>query len=140
MNKYVVDANVAVKWVLEEIHSEAASRLLNNSHILLVPDFFFSEVGNIFWKQVRFGTATLEEAKFNLNQIAMTPIQVYQSKFLVSSALEIAVRVQQAVYDCVYLALAVAQGCQMVTADERFVNALQSDSLATYLCWVEDLP
>ena len=25
----------------------------------------------------------------------------------------------------------------MVTADERFFNALQSDSLAVHLCWVE---
>ena len=75
MTKYVVDANVAVKWVLPEIHAEAASRLLSSDNSLLVPDFFFSEVGNIFWKQVRFGSATLEEAQLNFNQIAITPLQ-----------------------------------------------------------------
>lgn len=138
--KFVVDANVAVKWVLPETHSEAASRLLDGDYTLLVPDFFFSEIGNIFWKQVRFGTSTLEEAESNFNEIAITPIQVYHSKPLIPSALEIAVRVQQAVYDCVYLALAVNQGCQMVTADERFINALQGDALSEHLCWVEDLP
>jgi len=126
--------------VLPEIHSEPASRLLKSSYTLLVPDFFFSEVGNIFWKQVRFGTVTLAEAEFNFNQIVMTPLRAYQSKPLILSALAIAVRVQQAVYDCVYLALAVDQGCQMVTADERFVNALQGKALAAYVCWVEDLP
>lgn len=99
--KFVVDANVAVKWVLPETHSETASRLLDGDYTLLVPDFFFSEIGNIFWKQVRFGTNTLEEAESNFNQIAITPIQVYNSKALIPSALEIAVRVQQAVYDCV---------------------------------------
>jgi predicted nucleic acid-binding protein len=140
LNKFVVDANVAVKWVLPEIYAEAASRLLNSDYTLLVPDFFFSEIGNIFWKQVRFGTNTLEEAKLNFNQIAITNIQIYQSKPLIPLALEIAIRVQQAVYDCVYLALAVNQGCQMVTADERFINALKGDSLAIHLCWVEDLP
>jgi predicted nucleic acid-binding protein len=139
LTKFVVDANVAVKWVLPEIYAEAASRLLNSDYILLVPDFFFSEIGNIFWKQVRFGANTLEEAESNFNQIAITPIQTYQSKPLIPSALEIA-RVQQAVYDCVYLALAVNQGCQMVTADERFINALKGDALAAYLCWIEDLP
>ena len=71
MTKFVVDANVAIKWVIPEIHSEAASRLLNNSNTLLVPDFFFSEIGNIFWKQVRFNSLTLEFAQFNLNQIAI---------------------------------------------------------------------
>ena len=55
-------------------------------------------------------------------------------------ALETAVRVEQAVYDCVYLALAVTNQCQMVTADERFYNALQSDALATHLCWVTGVP
>ncbi|ODV37658.1 hypothetical protein BFG60_2903 [Microcystis aeruginosa NIES-98] len=40
------------------------------------------------------------------------------------------------VYDCVYLALAVQKSCQMVTADERFFNALQGDSLGSYLFWL----
>ncbi len=75
MTKFVVDANVAIKWVIPEIHSETASRLLNNSNTLLVPDFFFSEIGNIFWKQVRFNSLTLEFAQFNLNQIAIAPLQ-----------------------------------------------------------------
>lgn len=140
MTKYVVDANVAVKWVLPEIHAEAASRLLSSDNSLLVPDFFFPEVGNILWKQVRFGSATLEEAQFNFNQIAITPLQVCESKLLIPAALSIAVRVQQAVYDCVYLALAVAENCQMVTADKRFVNALQGDVLAENVCLVETTP
>ncbi|MBE9167706.1 nucleic acid-binding protein [Pleurocapsales cyanobacterium LEGE 06147] len=55
-------------------------------------------------------------------------------------ALTIAVRVEQAVYDCVYLSLAVINKCQMVTADRRFYNALTSDMLFAHLCWVEDLP
>lgn len=37
-----------------------------------------------------------------------------------------------AVDDCLYLALAVVNQCQMVTADEIFYNAL--------LCSIEDLP
>ncbi len=139
MTKFVVDANVAVKWVLPEIHSEAASRLLNNFYTLLVPDFFFSEIGNIFWKQVRFRSLTIEEAQFNLNQIAITSLEIHQSKYLISSALEIAVQVQQAVYDCVYLTLAVRQKCQMVTADKRFINAMKGSPLTAYLCWVNDV-
>ena len=87
MSKFVVDANIAVKWVLPEIHSETALRLLDSNYSLLVPDFFFPEVGNILWKQVRFGSLSLEEAQLNLNQIAMVPLQVCESKPLMSSAL-----------------------------------------------------
>jgi len=49
---------------------------------------------------------------------------------------QIAVRIQQVVYDCVYLALAVNKSCQVVTANERFFNALQGDSLGSYLFWL----
>ena len=141
MSKFVVDANVAIKWVLPEIHTQAALGLLQDeNNILLVPDFFFSEVSNILWKQVRRGETTLEIAQQHLRSLIEVDFLVYPSQLLTPSALEIAVRVQQAVYDCVYLALAVSEHCQMVTADERFVNALQKDLLAGNVCWVEDLP
>ncbi|AFY80499.1 type II toxin-antitoxin system VapC family toxin [Oscillatoria acuminata] len=140
MTQFVVDANVAIKWMIPEIHSEAALRLRNPDSVLLVPDFFFPEIGNIFWKRVRRGETTLDNALEDLDALTGLPLQVHPSLPLMPQALEIAVRIQQAVYDCVYLALAVREKCQMVTADERFFNALQNDFLAPYLLWVEDLP
>lgn len=139
MTQFVVDSNVAIKWVLTEIHSDAATRLLNNSYELLVPDFFFSEVGNVLWKRVRQGEITLETATTYLNAILSVDLRACDSQGLISQALEIAVRVQQAVYDCVYVTLAVVNQCQMVTADERLCNALKNDALASHICWVENL-
>lgn len=139
MTSFVVDANVAIKWVLAEIYENEASHLLNSDHTLYVPDFFFSEIGNILWKQVRFKSLTSEEAQLAYQQITMTPLQVHQSQILVPFALEIALKTQQAVYDCVYLALAVQEKCQMVTADERFFNSLQGHRLASHLCWIENM-
>jgi predicted nucleic acid-binding protein len=56
----VVDANVAIKWILPEIYSwEALGLLQNEENQLLVPDFFFSECGNILWKRVRRGEIDL---------------------------------------------------------------------------------
>ena len=140
MTKFVVDANVAIKWVLTEIHSDAALRLRNSDSEMLVPDFFFPEIGNIFWKRVRRGEMTLDEAKNDLEALLSLPLYICPSLPLMPMALEIAVRVQQAVYDCVYLTLAVTNDCQMITADERFYNALSGDILFSYLCWVEDIP
>lgn len=139
MTKIVVDANVAIKLVLPEIHSEAALRLRNTNFELLVPDFFFPEIGNILWKRVRRNEISLEEAKNNLAVLSLLPWQVYSSQSLMPLALEIAVRIDQAVYDCVYLALAVTNQCQMVTADERFYNALSRDVLFPQVCWIENL-
>ncbi|MBD2481325.1 type II toxin-antitoxin system VapC family toxin [Planktothrix sp. FACHB-1365] len=138
MSKFVVDANVAIKWVLSEVHSEIAQCLLDDAHELLVPDFFFSEIGNILWKRVRRGETTLELAQNDLTVLMAGDLQIYPSQSLMPMALEIAVRVDQAVYDCVYLSLAVINQCQMVTADERFYNAISRDVLCSHLCWIEN--
>jgi hypothetical protein len=44
----------------------------------------------------------------------------------------------QMVYDWTYLALAVGLDCQMVTADEKFFQALGGGAIAKYLGWVAD--
>jgi predicted nucleic acid-binding protein len=138
--KYVVDANIGIKWVIPEIHSDYAWGLRNIDYQLLVPDFFFPEIANIFWKKVRRKELSLNEAVTDLKALMDLPLIKCPSYPLIGQALEIAVRIQQAVYDCVYLSLAVQNNCQMVTADERFLNALKGDGLFDYLCWVEDLP
>jgi hypothetical protein len=45
---------------------------------------------------------------------------------LLIRAMEIAVSTKQAVYDCIYLALAEAEGCELVTADDQFARGLRS--------------
>lgn len=140
MTQIVVDANVAIKWVVPEIHSEAALRLQGGDWDFLVPDFFFPEIGNILWKRVRRGETSLENALEDLEALMGLPFDLRLSLPLMPQALLIAVQTQQAVYDCVYLALAATNSCQMVTADERLFNAVQNHSLASHLLWVEDLP
>ncbi len=49
---------------------------------------------------------------------------------LALSALTIACQAQRTVYDSLYLALALRESAVMVTADEKFYNALQATPLA----------
>ena len=51
----VVDASVAVKWLVEEEHSDEADRLLDGNHELFAPRLMASEVGNALWRKVRMG-------------------------------------------------------------------------------------
>ncbi len=140
MTRFVVDASVAIKWVVPEIHFEAARRLLGRNYELLVPDFFFSEVANVFCQRVIRGEDSMDDAKVALEAIQTQPLQVYSSIGLMLDAFNMAASTQRAVYDCVYLTLAVNYQCQMVTADEKLFNALQQKPLASHLCWVENLP
>jgi predicted nucleic acid-binding protein len=57
-DKLVVDASVAAKWVVVEPLSDRATSLLQADHQLLVPDLFWAEIGNTFWKKARSGDLT----------------------------------------------------------------------------------
>ena len=52
---YVIDASVAVKWFVPEVHSEHALRLLRKKFALLAPELIQAEFGNILWKKCRAG-------------------------------------------------------------------------------------
>ena len=140
MSRYVVDASVAVKWFLPEIHDDAALRLLNGGHTILVSDLIFSEVGNILWKRIRMKNITAEEGHKILSTFVTLPLVVSPSSPLILLALEVANQTGRTVYDSLYLALAVRESAVMVTADEKFVNALATTPLSSAVLWVEDIP
>ncbi|RUR75084.1 type II toxin-antitoxin system VapC family toxin [Chlorogloeopsis fritschii PCC 9212] len=139
MSRYVLDASIAIKWFLPEVYSEAARRLIANEHTFLVPDFFFAEVANVLWKRVRRGEDTAKNARQTLADLNAIPLEIYLSQPLMPLALDIALETDRAVYDSLYLALAVTQKCQMLTADEKFYNALQNTCYVSNLLWVENI-
>ena len=51
--RFVVDASVAIKWFVPEIHAEAARRLLREGITLLAPDLIWAEVANALWRMRR---------------------------------------------------------------------------------------
>lgn len=51
MSLYVVDASIAVKLYVPEIHSAQAIRFFSDGHELIVPDLMLAEFGNIIWKK-----------------------------------------------------------------------------------------
>ncbi len=127
--KYVLDSNVALKWVLTEADSDKA-RLLrvefqNQIHDLLAPDVFPVEVAHGLTKAERRGIIQTGGADRLLTNVLATPPQFYPYLLLLKRAIEIASRARVGVYDCLYVALAEREGCELVTADDRLVRALQ---------------
>lgn len=56
MTKHVVDASLAVKWLVPETNSLAAFELLSQADLhLCAPDFMFAEVGNALYKRMKSG-------------------------------------------------------------------------------------
>jgi predicted nucleic acid-binding protein len=54
MIRLVVDASVAVKWVLKEPDSDAARRIAEQAE-LLAPDLLWAELGSLLWRRQRQG-------------------------------------------------------------------------------------
>jgi predicted nucleic acid-binding protein len=128
--KLVIDASVAVKWYLPEKGSESASGLLNGELRLLAPDLLIAEFGNTLWKKTRKGELMPREARTIVDAFVSTPpVIICPSTPLLPGALDIAVGFHRSVYDALYLALAVAERCPFVTADDRLVRSLQRTKL-----------
>lgn len=127
--RYVIDASVGVKWLFPEAGSEQALALLGladtESATLLAPDVFAAEVTNVIWKRARLQREiTDEEARARLEHLRRTLPQLLRTADLVEQALELALTFRVAVYDCLYVALALRDGSTLVTADRRLVRAL----------------
>ena len=58
MNRFVVDASVAIKWWVPEVHSADALRYLDPDIGREAPDLLLAEAGNILWKKVNRGELT----------------------------------------------------------------------------------
>lgn len=140
MTVFVVDSSVGMKWFVPEVHSADAQRLQDPAHELHVPTFFDVEMGNILWKKLQRGELTRDETDDIRNQLPGLPVTRHAAAPLMTAAFDIAVQTQRTVYDCLYLALAVQLGGQMVTADQRLSNAIAATSWSANICWIEDVP
>lgn len=129
----MVDANVAAKWLLPAAGEgllDQANHLLA-LHVrrelqLLAPDLIGAEIGNVLWKAVRRNRISQAEAENSLRRFNDLAIQVIPASDLLVQALQIAVICDRSFYDSLYVALALTTKTELVTADERMVNALGS--------------
>ena len=122
--RLVVDASVAVKWLVEEEYSNIAERLLEESHELFAPRLMASEVGNALWRKVRMGELERSRAGALAAAISEMAVRWTEDEEVGPDAVRLSLALDRPVYDCVYLALAHRLGATLVTADVRFVNAL----------------
>lgn len=137
MTIYVIDASVAAKWYLPEIHSPQAATLLSQDNVLWAPDLIFAEVGNVCWKRVQRKELDPVQARAIVQDFLVSPLHIENSPPLLEHAWDIAFEYGRSVYDSLYLALACKLDAPLVTADLKFYNALQSAGpIGQRLLWV----
>ena len=123
MNTFVIDASIAVKWVVEE-HRTPEALALRQKAKLIAPDLLVAECANILWKKVQRQELLKQEALIAARLLQGAEIELRPMRFLFEAATRMSIEIGHPAYDCLYLALAVETECPFVTADERFLRKL----------------
>ncbi len=126
MRRVVIDASVAIKWVVEEEGTTEALAVLEG-YPLSAPDLIVAECANILWKKVRRGELTPDEALLAADLLQRAELEILPTRALLHAATHLAVDLDHPAYDCVYLALAQDHGWPFVTADDRLRRKLTDD-------------
>lgn len=135
----VVDANVAIKWVLPEPGSDRAQSL--RTARLEAPDLLLIECASVLGKKVHLGELTESRALAALETLRRAPVIVSGCDELLEAALRLSFDLRHPVYDCLYLALALKRGLPLVTADERLARVARKNRKAgACVLRLEDLP
>lgn len=112
----IIDASVAIKWLVQEDKSELADQLLVREP-LCAPDLLGPEIANVVWKKWRRGELAGVPPSFG--DVMQSFDHVEPSAGLMKRAAEIALELDHPAYDCFYLALAEALDDILVTLDAR---------------------
>ncbi len=142
MSEVVVDASLAVGWVVTEEHSNAARLLLQDWQARtmrrVVPGWFAAEVANVLYRRIRRQELTLQRAQAGLDAILDEVVAVDVGPAHAKRAMELALACGlPASYDALYLALAEERGCEVWTADERFWNSARRT--LSWVRWVGEI-
>ena len=143
MRSVVVDANIAIKWVLQEPDSDIAQALLDEwidkGTVILAPALLAYEITNSLYRKARKGDITFEKARQGIRKILLTGLELNftEDSGLSIKAMELADRFNlPATYDAYYLALAERERCEFWTADTRMWNAVRG--MFAWVRWMGD--
>ena len=127
----VVDPGVAIKWFVEEPLRPQARSLLANRHEVIAPDILIAGVAELAWQKATRGEITTDQAEPIVRNIALPSFisAFVESPKLRTRALAIALQCGRPVHECFYAACAESAKAPLVSSDEAFLHALESEGI-----------
>ena len=135
MRRAVFDASALVKLVVPEPGSPGAIRAYVTYGDQLAPEWAMLECAHALWRKwmrSEYDAATMRESHAALGSLGL---QLLETGSLVSGALDLALSHRHSVYDCLYLALALAEDAALVTADAQLRDLALSCGIE--VAWIE---
>jgi predicted nucleic acid-binding protein len=126
--RLVIDASIGLKWELPEPDSDKANQLReafrNGIHELIAPECFILEVAHVLTKAER--QKKIPDAESLYVDIMTTCPDLHAVPPLLLRAIRIARKARIGVHDCLYVALAEREGCDLITSDSKLIKNLQT--------------
>jgi predicted nucleic acid-binding protein len=117
----VIDASVAIKWVMPEQGADRAAALRAQPDELIAPTLIAAEIGSVMRRRAAAEELTTREA-LDAAEIATALIsRMIPIPELASRALELAIQLRHPIYDCFYLALAERENVPLISADKKLI-------------------
>lgn len=129
----VVDASVALKWVVTEPGSDQANALLTDlaagALSLTAPEHLVGEIGSGLRNRVAQNILSADDALTALDAVEALELELLGGSERWFRSLRAALDWQVTTYDALYLLLALDLDAELVTADERLADAALTRSL-----------
>jgi predicted nucleic acid-binding protein len=126
MSRFVLDSSVAFKSLVVESDSDRAVRLIedyrNGVHELIAPDILPIEVGHALTRAERMGRISTADGYSLWTSLMADCPYLFPSLALMSRAYSISSSTRLGIYDCLYVALAQQEQCEIVTDDARLIS------------------
>ncbi len=119
----VLDASVAVRWIVPEAGSQHAVELLSQPIVWVAPRLMVAEVAAALRRKVAGDDLRAEQAIQALDALLAAVedgiVHLTEDEALIGAALTLALTSGHPVPDCLYLAIAEREGAALATADRR---------------------
>lgn len=122
MNHYILDASIVIQRFIQQEYTWQTVILFNQlleGDQFYLPEFCLLECTNVVGKQVRFYGLPESQGKLLIEDMQSIPFQIRSVSNLLSSALNIGLTYQLAIYDSLYIALALDLNYPLITVDKR---------------------
>lgn len=138
MRNLVLDASVIVKWFVAEPDSDRAEQLFNDEGVNIIPGHALGEIGQVLL--ARFKKREIGQAQFDLaRRVLPAAFVVVPINEIFDRAINIALGINQTLYDALYVAAAERWETVLVTADERLVRSVGATPWAERVLPLNDL-